>query len=534
MVTIRWFGRSSGGEDASRESAAPVDLFSGLDEREDPLAFWIKGMVPDAPQARRREETVASLLVGRSASEIRQLDYSMRWRPSWYWAPWDRMERDDAAILLGQSADLVTTAIGLSMHRNGHVRQLAVQALAATHDERAIPWLLLRSGDWVDQVSNAAGAGLEAFVGIGHVEALVGILPLLDGDRFRRGSVAEGVRKRVEQVLTQPEAIPALRVGLRSSERKIRRAAVRLLVRADSGIDLLREAIATNDVVVIGLVAASIPMDGPLNLETGHLLHDSPLGRFRSEGLWRLTRGDGTARAQALVVDGLFDPAASVRDVAQRWMKAYRPDISVGDIYRTNVALRPLPALRGLGDTTEERDVEVATEHLRHQAPSVRVAALRLLARLGRSANRDLFIDRFVNGSGKERREALLGLRRAGGSTITSDLWRMALDSGDVAVCRRVLLQLVPIADRWQRLSIGLQAAALSDRELFTAGLDVLDRTFVAWNSQHHIRQTVESEVLRRHLDAARPALNAAEHDRWRRNHSRVSVIENLVPGTTP
>jgi hypothetical protein len=47
-----------------------------------------------------------------------------------------------------------------SMHRSGHVRQAAVEAMCASDRSRLLPYVALRAADWVPQVRDPARAGL--------------------------------------------------------------------------------------------------------------------------------------------------------------------------------------------------------------------------------------------------------------------------------------------------------------------------------------------------------------------------------------
>jgi HEAT repeat protein len=438
------------------------------------------------------------------------------------------MKPAEAAFTIQRAADQVVVAAGFSMHRNGYIREIAANALAATGDKRAIPWLTLRSGDWVDQVRGAAMDGLRQFLSPANAAELVEVLPLLDGGRFGRGRAASDLPAEVERVLELPESAAPLRSGVYSAEKLTRRAAVRLLLRHGSSIDLLRDVMATNDVVAVALVASSIPTDGPANTEAGGLLHSSPVARFRSQGLWRLTRDPTAPESKALVRQALFDKAPSVRDVAQRWVADHEPENDVNDYYRDRLARDPLSALRGLGDHASEVDAALATSHLNDDAAAVRLAALRLLARLGRQSDRDLFVDRFLKGSAKERREALAGLRRSGGADIVGDAWKTAAAVADPAKAKRVLFQLVPMADRWLRISIGLQATANSDPDIAAAGVDVLHRTLVEWNRGYPTKPTIEAAVLREQFEDARPMLQPRNRRRFR--WGLEAEVESLLP----
>lgn len=510
-----------------RANDADAQSIPELSETRDNTAIWIKWLGPNSPRPYQQEQTIARLLSEFGVGDLGALDYDVRWRDSRHPGSWDLMKPAEAAFTIQRATDQVVVAAGFSMHRNGYIREVAVRALAATGDPHALKWLMLRCGDWVQQVSVAALEGVERFLNPTNASVLVEVLPLLDRGRFNRGSAVLGLRARVEALLCMPESSTALWMGIRSTDTLTRRAAVRLLVRQGSSVRLLQEVMATNDVVALALVARSIPAEGPQNLEAGRLLFSSSSARFRSQGLWRLTRNDDGPDSIAIVHRSLFDKAQSVRDVAQRWMARCDPESDVNDIYRNQIASEPAAALRGLGDLASEDDAAAALAHLDDDVPAVRLAALRLLARLGRACDRDLFVDRFLVGSAKERREAMSGLRLLGGADFVEGAWLAASRSGDSVMAKRVLFQLVPMADRWLGVSIALQAVANSDSEVADAGAEALCRVLTVWNRGYRTTQTVDTGVLREQFDAAQPALRSLS-GQWSRRDLEAEV-ESLL-----
>lgn len=526
-MAFKWFDRFRKAE-IERAENAEIRVIPDPAETPDNLVLWIKSLGPRSLRPEQQEAAIGRLLSELPVGDLRGLDFDMRWRESWRTHPWETMKPAAAAFTIQRAADQVVVAAGFSMHRNGYIREIAVNALAATGDKRAIPWLTLRSGDWVDQVRGVALDGLGQFLSPSNAAGLVEVLPLLDGGRFGRGRAASDLPAEVERVLEQPESAAALRSGVRSTDKLTRRAAVRLLLRQGSSVDLLSEVMPTNDVVAVALVASSIPTDGPANVEAGRLLHSSRVARFRSQGLWRITQDPTAPESKVLAHQALFDKAPSVRDVAQRWVTKHQPETDVNDYYRDRLARDPLSALRGLGDRASEHDAAIAVAHLSDDSPAVRLAALRLLARIGRRADRELFVDRFLRSTAKERREALAGLRRSGGAAIVEQACKSATAADDSTMAKRVLFQLVPLADRWLRISIGLQAAADADPEVSAAGIDVLHRALVDWNRGYPSRPTVDAEVLRDQFEKARPVLRSRDRRRFR--WGLEAELENLLP----
>ncbi|MFE6662141.1 hypothetical protein ACFVFH_01060 [Streptomyces sp. NPDC057697] len=71
----------------------------------------------------------------------------------------------------------------MSFDRSGHLREAGVARLTGTEDPFAVPFLLLRLNDPVEQVRLLSQDAVAARLGPDHVGLLVQLLPLIDGLR---------------------------------------------------------------------------------------------------------------------------------------------------------------------------------------------------------------------------------------------------------------------------------------------------------------------------------------------------------------
>lgn len=470
----------------------------------DDLTTLLRSFTPANPQWRQSEAEARVSLDALPTAALPGLDHDVRWSTSWSTTAWDDVTVDEAGRLLAEAGDPLTVAAAFSMHSDGHVRQLAVAALDRAATPRAIRWLLLRCGDWVPQVRDAARAGLEPWLTPRHADELVDSLPLVEGGRFDPRRPAADLRQRIHSVVSDPASRPAVERGSRSTNRQVRRTCTRLLIEADADVALLQQVIATDDVVAVALVTAALPTQGPTNRTAGEILHRSPIARFRYEGLWRLTKDDEPG-SEALARRALADPAASVRAVAQRWLSAHGGDTA--DAYRAMLATDPLAALRGLGDRPRPGDAAVARDFVDHDRATVRAAALRLLASAADQTDGPLFARRFMAGTGSERRPALAGLHAVGAGPFLEELWTSARATGDVRAVERVLFQVLPRAGRWKRIELGLDALAADEPVVRRMGFEVLARIAEGWN-RGYIGPPADLEGMRRQLDLVRPGFS--------------------------
>ncbi len=102
--------------------------------------------MPGLPDQSGRESVLQELLVSTPTSTLAGLDFDVRWDNTWCHDAREAFSVDDAQLVIDEAIDAVTAAAGLSMHRNGRIREVAVRTLWREDDPRVLRWLLLRCG----------------------------------------------------------------------------------------------------------------------------------------------------------------------------------------------------------------------------------------------------------------------------------------------------------------------------------------------------------------------------------------------------
>ena len=139
-----------------------------------------------------------------------------------------------------------------SFHPNGHVREAAIARLDELGSLRAIPFLLLRVGDWVAPVAARARAAFERQIVPDNSRTLIANLPLLLRVTARLRRDTGDLRERVFALLRHESPPEVLAEARRSSDRTTRRVAFRLSSQ-QKGIDrvaLLAEALSDPDTAI--------------------------------------------------------------------------------------------------------------------------------------------------------------------------------------------------------------------------------------------------------------------------------------------
>lgn len=258
-----------------------------------------------------------------------------------------------------------------ALDADGHRRERAVRAVIAAGHPELVPFLVLRTGDWVRQVSSAARHGLTGILDAASVPALSAAAPItrhLAGRR--RGRFAEA--QLTAAVLA---ASPAVRDRLARSrsvlERRLAFAADRLQDRL-SQADLAVVAARESDSIIRSAAAGVVCRDAVWRADTVRLralagVRWSDVRALALTGLVRLGRDAEVAQL------GLDDTSALVRAAARA--AARRAGIDVEAHYRA--AAPSAGAIAGLAEVGTAKDAELLRPLLRHGDARVRAAAVK-------------------------------------------------------------------------------------------------------------------------------------------------------------
>jgi hypothetical protein len=342
----------------------------------------------------------------------------------------------------------------LTMHPDGHVRQAAVELLAATGGVDALPALLVRTTDWVPEVRAVAIAAVDRLVAAGlAADTVVHALPLLDqlAAPDRRGArwVAE-VRDRLVATLGDDDLVAALG---RSGAGEARAAARELVARGALDDGVVAAALAAGDDVVARTVARAAFAADPDDEAVLARLAASRLADLRATALHhRLTTGEA-AVADAAARSALLDRASLVRALAQRHLA--RAGVDLVALHRTLLADDPR-AVRGLAEVGGPDDADVVVPLLDDPEPRVRALALLASCRLRPADGPAVAVPRLQDPEPVITAAARRALRDVRLPPATVDLLAAAVaDSRPHA--RRALVGVLHDQDRWDRLVVALR-----------------------------------------------------------------------------
>ncbi len=488
------------------ESQLEIDRLAGVGMAGIPLLLAL--LTPRAgrrPVAAGAAEKALDLLFQRlDPDELRRLDRRLR-RIVVPDRAWQTLTPRQLEIAYGAETVPFSFCCLVTGHPDGQVREAAIRLVAA--DARALPFLLIRVNDWVDEVRSAARAALGAQVDVAPIEGWVGSLPLLLRlEKCGRDDHRELV-SRVTTRLSAPEAEAALAAGLSSSRRAVRRAAFEVGAgRVRPSRDFLDAALAAGDSVV-RLRAARLAcerMSGEALFTLARQLDRDPLVAARMLAL-EIHRRQPAAVARARLLDGLVDLSASIRGACQYYL---RRDFAVDCVeeYRRAIAAGPAPrqlaaSLLGLAETGSAGDAAVALGQSSHSLTRVRVAAIRAVARLDPASGAQRLAEALADPTprvARVARDILLGSRAPAQIPAIRAVFRAAPHLHS----RRCALEALIRSGPWSYLGDLLLTNADPEPEIVERGSMALDR----W--QDHVNRCAVRPSASQ-LEAATAALDA-------------------------
>ncbi|MFJ3793225.1 HEAT repeat domain-containing protein [Kitasatospora sp. NPDC090091] len=339
---------------SSRDKRADEELIDAL------LAVGESGQPQDHAAALRALTEHPAVLL--------RLDARIR-RESWYVA---------RPAIARTDADPVTLALAAS-YSDGRTRERAVRRILERPTPETVPFLVLRTADWVRQVRERASAGLAVLL---HEQpALVTettVRTALLVDRRRRGTFPLG--QLVAALLADPNSALAERL-LAATDPGVRRftldaTAHRLRLR-----ELAALAETDRDRAVRTHAADAAARQAVWTNQTDllHRLASSRHPEVRAAALTGLMRTGSPQDALPFLDDSSSAVRALARDAARRTgadpLAHYRAAVRATE--------PPVGAIDGLAETGTQVDGALIAGLLDHPAPQVRVHVLRALRGLG-------------------------------------------------------------------------------------------------------------------------------------------------------
>jgi HEAT repeat protein len=437
-------------------------------------------------------------------------------REGWAWSSDVTPER--ARSLSSRRASAAGVA---SVHNSGHVREAAVEVLAASDDPLAIPFLLMRANDWVVPVRDAAARGIDEHLARGGGGPFIPYLELVDRLRTAGRSKLQPLADRVLNALAAPGATAALKAGCASESRTVRRRCFELAFSArtlDLG-SLVPAGLGDPDSVVRTLTARAARSLDWLDIRPfidDMLTSTTPAARFSAlDVVWK-REGAGSRRMQERFA---LDPHPHVRGTA-RWFLRTIAGFDGAAFYRTALASvtggpELIGAVEGMGEVGTADDAPLVLPFLQHERARVRAAAVHALGSIGSKLHREAVVAALSDPSARVCRAARRVLLR--GAPVDPERLTFAALSSRYPHERRAAVELAGAHDYWVAGVLLLRIAGTRDPA--TAARTAAALT--AWESRYN---RVFTKPTPRQVDELELLVEAANIDADLRGRLRALV----------
>lgn len=318
----------------SRSSMPKASLLKEIEEITDPNAIYLfipLMFVKNKTVSRLANEKVQALLntiplhlLNKIDEKIRKSNFSKHYSQiSKYWYD---LKPSIVDAHKGQSIECFAILKILCCHPNGYIRYKAIKTLAENSIQDAIPFLIIRANDWVEEIRILCLATLNSIVKNELICHFVELLPLLEQLKIkgRTEHMYDRIQfiRKIESVLAT-QCSDALFRKINSHEIIITRYAFAILANSDSKIEQLLTATLNNSDIIIKVNAfnlASKRYDPNQFLIYLNKIKDDKLMLIRKMVLYAFIE-HYPDQAKGVLENALLDRSRSIRKLSRYYLK---------------------------------------------------------------------------------------------------------------------------------------------------------------------------------------------------------------------
>lgn len=363
-------------------------------------------------------------------------------------------------------------AVFASFDPNGYVREDAVKYLAGR--KGALPYLLIRCGDWVPQVRGAALNALSETLHPAFEDDVVGSLyflkALLRRDRADKNSVFS------KYLVLFSNNTGLLEYALSSGDASAKSMCIRAVragVKPSDGF-ILSQLSQEKDPFIRGELFRAVESCGKNADDAAYLLLNDKYPRNRAAALEHFSR-TFPERAKELAAGMLGDKNASIRACARSIVASSAEDFDFRGYYRALMSRDTAVALCGIGETGSADDCAAVEPYLKSPAVGVVRAAIYALARLDGKRYTSTFLGLISSARGSVAAAAFKALEKSGDYSAEA-VYNAAAESGDESAFLRAL-RLISKCGKWDRLLYTLMIRSRGGVRLIAA----CDKSLSVW-----------------------------------------------------
>ena len=280
----------------------------------------------------------------------------------------------------------------LAFHRNGYIREAAINQLSFDYPNITIPVLLIRANDWVNQIKDIAINKLNEFINLNNNKEFLPYLGLISQLQSKKRYDNSGIISLIENNLNR-DCYKEYYKLLESNKDKSR-VALRVAARDDSRLsELIKVSYLSHDMIVkleILNIAKNQLSNQDLYDVLGKFLNDKA-AVVRKKCIY-IFLAKFPENATTVLTKILFDISFSLHELARFYLRQNK--IQPTEIYKDALINhdRPLPIIiMGLAEAGHKDDFKLIEPYLNDSTVKVKSACIYAVFKL-KHANRQQLI----------------------------------------------------------------------------------------------------------------------------------------------
>ena len=386
------------------------------------------------------------------------------WPKPTFLCSWCQLDGKKSRRLL-EKFDSVWVANLFSLHRNGRVREAAVNYLGAQRTGQELPFLIFRQNDWVHKIAKLA----QKYISIRwHNEYLHHFAKqthlLYQSLRWRRQDLSVNFDEFIS-LLTKSENRRQLPQAFASVDRKIKRHLLKMLLEREGNhkAECVRIGLEAKDFVTCCMSLQHVDrlLEKEECFEIAHRFIKHKIFRIREQAynlMARLLPNDpATVWAAAA-----FDKNQTIRSTAIFFLN--QGGVDVAKMYREHLDRNPnsKAALSGLIQCGSASDISRVQAYLDSPFPCLRVEAIWGIVRFGNELTKKLLLSLLVDPSPKVVKTAFQVLLQSNSTVIEKEILFQYAAKCQTPVQIESVLRLSLKHGRWNVMSHLIETAGSS------------------------------------------------------------------------
>jgi HEAT repeat protein len=346
-----------------------------------------------------------------------------------------------------------------SFNHDGYVREAAVNALRVTGDSYAVKFILLRLGDWVKQVRDAAERALQFFLKEEFLGSFINELATIDRLQYVERVDLSKIRALIMNATFSKKLSIDIYSGIKNP--KIRQLYLRTYFSSETFTSEYAEWMLNDS--HFGVRIELLKLVNQLNSSERRgvirrLLNDRAT-TVRLKTLYSIRNEILTFEPDMFPL--ISDPSPSIRDFVRYYLK-YK-EIDFAELYRDRVSRGELlsGSLSGLAETGSSEDIDIFTKHLIESESSIKAVCLLALKRFDLQLAVNYSLKFILSDSSIVRNAAMVVLQSGWERRIAFELRK---SYSEAKLIQKIsILKLFSAIGGWD--SIGIIIEAISDAD---------------------------------------------------------------------